>query len=182
MKNKEIIIDLLKTVQRAGIEDLISYLENSDFFEAPASTKYHLNEEGGLAKHSLNVYYNLKKMCSANISNDSIILVSLLHDLCKTGFYKKATRNIQNADGKWVAAQTYIVDEDLILGHGEKSVMIIQKYLDLTAEEMLAIRWHMGGFVPKEEQNHVSKVFNQCELAILLHIADLKSTYIDERM
>lgn len=182
MENKNIIIDLLRSTNRNGINNLISYLENSDFFEAPASSKYHLAEEGGLAKHSLNVYYNLKKISSSKIPSDSIIIAGLLHDLCKANYYKKSIKNMQNKEGKWVPTQTYIIDEDLVLGHGEKSVILIQKYLDLTTEEMLAIRWHMGGFTSKEEQKYVSKAFNQCELAILLHIADLKATYIDERM
>ena len=182
MEIKDAIINLLKSVERDGIEELISYLESSDFFEAPASTKYHLAEAGGLAKHSLNVYYNLKKICTSKISPDAIIIAGLLHDLCKINFYKKSTKNIQNKEGKWIPTQTYIVDDNFPIGHGEKSIMIIQKYLKLTDEEILAIRWHMGGFVSKEEQSYVSKVFNQCELAILLHIADLKATYIDERM
>ena len=182
MEKKNIIIDLLNSVNRSGMKDLILYLENSDFFEAPASSKYHLSEEGGLAKHSLNVYYNLKKLCTSKISDETIIIIGLLHDLCKANCYKKSVKNIQNKEGKWIPTQTYIVDDDFPLGHGEKSVMLIQRYIELTASEILAIRWHMGGFVPKEEQTYVSRAFNQCELAVLLHIADLKATYIDERM
>ena len=183
MENKDIIIEMLKTVNRPGIKELISYLENSDFFEAPASSKYHLAEEGGLAKHSLNVYYNLIKLCvNLDISNETIIIISLLHDICKANYSKKSAKNIQNKEGKWVPTETYILDDELPLGHGEKSVMIIQKFIKLTDDEIMAIRWHMGGFVSKEEQMYVSKAFNKSGLTVLLHIADLMATYIDERV
>lgn len=181
MEIKDTITKLLESVNRPGIKELISYLENCDFFEAPASTKYHLAEVGGLAKHSLNVYYSLKNLSGSKISLESLIIVGLLHDLCKMNCYKKSVKNIQNKEGKWIPTQTYILDDELPLGHGEKSVMIIQKFIELTDDEIMAIRWHMGGFVPKEEQSYVSKAFNQSVLAVLLHIADLKATYIDER-
>ena len=108
MENKDVIIEMLKSVNRPGIKELISYIESSDFFEAPASSKYHLAEEGGLAKHSLNVYYNLIKLCvSLDIPNETIIIISLLHDICKTNCYKKSVKNIQNKEGKWIPTQTY---------------------------------------------------------------------------
>ncbi len=178
MENKEMFISLLKKVQRPGIKELIEYLENSDFFDAPASTKYHLSIPGGLLQHSLNVYFNLKKMC--NLNEESIILVSLLHDICKANFYKEILKNQKNDSGEWEQVKSYIIDELFPCGHGEKSVIIVQKYIDLTPSEILAIRWHMGGFVPKEEQKSVNKAFNSCELAVWLHLADLKATYIDE--
>ena len=178
--NRNLIIELLKSVKRPGMGDLVSYLENSDFFEAPASTKYHLDIPGGLAKHSLNVYYNLKKMCGDIYDEDTIKIVSLLHDVCKANTYKKSTKNVQNEDGKWVIKQTYTVDDILPLGHGEKSVILIQTYIDLSVQEMLAIRWHMGSFEGKDNLRYLNNAFNQCKLAVWLHIADLKATHIDE--
>lgn len=177
---KDLFIDLLRETKREGIENLISYLENTDFFEAPASSKYHLSEEGGLLKHSLNVYYNLLKLNDSYYSKDTIIIASLLHDLCKANTYAKSFKNIKQTDGKWASVQTYTIDELLPLGHGEKSVILLEKYISLTAEEMLAIRWHMGGFESKDNYNRVNKTFEASKLAVLLHIADLKATYIDE--
>lgn len=177
---KQTFIDLLRSTKRAGIEDLIQYLENTDFFAAPASTKYHLSCEGGLLKHSLHVYYNLEKLCSHILPTDSIIIVSLLHDLCKANFYKKIQKNQKNKDGNWEVIDAYAVDELLPLGHGEKSVMLVQNYIKLTAQEILAIRWHMGGFEPKENYKSVNAAFQQSPLAIFLHMADLKATYVDE--
>lgn len=180
MDNKELIIKLLKETERPGIDKLISYLKSTDYFAAPASSKYHLCEEGGLAKHSLNVYFNLLKMAENKYSEDSLKIVALLHDICKINTYKKSTKNIQNKNGKWEPIQTYVVDNELPLGHGEKSVILIQKFIELTEEEILAIRWHMGGFEPKENLKYVSQAFSKCNIAVLLNLADLKATYLDE--
>ena len=177
---KELFINLLRETKRCGIEELILYLENSDFFEAPASSKYHMSQECGLLKHSLNVYYNLLKLNDNFYSKDVIIIVSLLHDLCKANTYVKSYKSIKNKTGKWESVQTYLVNELLPLGHGEKSVIIAEKYIDLTVEEMLAIRWHMGGYENKENYSKINQTFSISKLAVLLHMADLKATYIDE--
>lgn len=180
MEEKELFIELLRKTKRSGIEELIAYLENSDFFVAPASSKYHLSKEGGLLKHSLNVYFNLLKLNDWVYSEETIIIVSLLHDICKANTYVKSFKNVKNENGKWVSAQTYTVDDILPLGHGEKSVILLERFINLNAEEALAIRWHMGGFEAKENLKYVSQTFSRNELAVLLHIADLKATYIDE--
>ena len=90
---KEEFLELLKEVKREGIEELIKFLETSDFFKAPASTRYHGNYEGGLVEHSLKVYEILKHkvqncIMPINISEESIKIIALLHDICKTNFYK----------------------------------------------------------------------------------------------
>ena len=106
---KEEFLNLLKSVQREGIEKLITYLEKTDFFKAPASTRFHGNYEGGLLEHSLNVYHLLKEKVSQkpyseviSASDDTIILITLLHDICKTNYYTVDYRNKKNADGVWV--------------------------------------------------------------------------------
>lgn len=180
---KEQFIELLKATGRENIDLLIEWLEKeTDFFTAPASTKYHLSYEGGLLEHSLNVYYELMKEC--NVSNKdiltSIIIVSLLHDICKANYYKLSYRNVKNKEGKWVQEPYYSVEDAEPLGHGEKSVILIQKFIKLTDEEIMAIRWHMGGFEAKDNYIYLSKAFNQSELALKLHIADLKATYLIE--
>jgi len=189
--DKEIFIDLLKLTKRKGVNELINWLETStDFFTAPASTKYHLNEEGGLLKHSLNVCYELfSEMQPKDVLDgfvvsdegvDKIIIVSLLHDICKANYYTVKTKNVKNKDGKWVKEPYYTVDDQFPVGHGEKSVILIQKFIKLTDEEIMAIRWHMGGFEPKDNYQYISNAFGKCKLALQLHIADLKATYLDE--
>ena len=111
-------------------------------------------------------------------NNESIALVSLFHDICKIGFYTTELRN-SKVDGKWIKVPYYTVDDKFPMGHGDKSIIMLMEYMKLTDDEMLAIRWHMGLSVPKEEYNMMSKAFSQCDLAVYLHIADMKATYLD---
>lgn len=188
-KNTEEFISLLKSTERKGIDSLINWLKNStDFFTCPASTKYHLARKGGLLQHSLNVYNQLIKEIAIDCSEDEIpeemfseiIIVSLLHDICKANFYTVKEKNVKNKDGAWVKEPYYSIDDKFPLGHGEKSVILIQKFIDLTDDEIMAIRWHMGGFESKDNYQYLSGAFSKCQLALSLHIADLKATYIDE--
>lgn len=176
---KEQYIELLKISNRSGIDKLIEYLEETDFFTAPASTKYHLSKEGGLLEHSLNVYDELINEYGVSDNIGSLIIVALLHDVCKANYYTLSEKNV-NKNGKWVKEPYYTIDDQFPVGHGEKSVMIIQKYIELTEEEITAIRWHMGGFEPKESYSSLNKAFSKYPLALYLHIADLKATYIKE--
>lgn len=178
---KEEYIRLLESTKRNGIKQLINWLENTDFFTAPASTKYHLSKEGGLLEHSLNVYDELiNEYCSYLENNiSSLIIVSLLHDICKANYYSKGTKQVKK-DNEWISETYYFVNDQFPVGHGEKSVMIIQKFIELTDEELMAIRWHMGGFEPKDNYGSLSKAFSEYPLALYLHIADLKATYIKE--
>lgn len=178
---KEEFIRLLESTERKGIEGLIKWLESTDFFTAPASTKYHLNKEGGLLEHSLNVYDELVNECCSYLDNNtsSLIIVSLLHDICKANYYSVGTKKVKK-DNEWIDETYYFVDDKFPVGHGEKSVMIIQNFITLTPEETMAIRWHMGGFEPKENYGSLSKSFGEYPLALYLHIADLKATYIKE--
>ena len=180
MKDK--IIELLRSTNREGIEDVISFLEKSDFFIAPASTRFHGNYEGGLAEHSLKVYEILKskldkKEIDINVNNDTIIIVALLHDICKCNFYKVEYRNAKNERGDWEKVPYYTVDDTIPYGHGEKSVMMLTEYMKLTNEEKYAIRWHMGFSEPKEQYQTLGIAFKKYPLALLLFEADLESTY-----
>jgi len=177
---KEKFINLLKNTKREGIEDLIDYLENkTDFFKAPASTKHHLAKEGGLLEHSLNVYERLSTHLGYN--NPTVAIVALLHDICKANYYSVSTKNVKNDKGVWEQVPYYTVNDQIPLGHGEKSVIIIQRYIDLTLEEIMAIRWHMGGYEAKENYSYISKAFSNYPLALHLHIADLEAAYLDEK-
>ncbi len=179
---KEKFIELLKSTNRPGIEDLISFLEKTDFFTAPASTRFHGSFEGGLVEHSLKVYEILDYKAKNNvlkleIPDDTIKIVSLLHDICKLNFYKVDYRNAKNALGEWEKVPYYTIDDTIPYGHGEKSVMMISEYIKLTPEEKYSIRWHMGYTEPKELYNTIGSAYKKYPLALMMHEADLEATY-----
>ena len=180
---KHEIISLLNKVNRDGIDRLIEFLEKTDFFTAPASTRFHSNYEGGLADHSLNVYKELKGLTGNEWPEETIIIVGLLHDICKVNNYKVEMRNKKNPDtGVWFQEPYYTTDDLMPLGHGEKSVMLISEFIRLTKEELYSIRWHMGGYEPKENYSYISAAYYKYPLAVYTHMADLKATYIDEEI
>ncbi len=179
---KEEFIRLLRSTNRDGIEDLIQFLEKSDFYKAPASTRFHGSFEGGLLEHSMKVYEILKhkvknSVLDLNVSDDTLIIIALLHDICKANFYKVDYRNAKNERGEWEKVPYYTVDDTIPYGHGEKSVMMITEYMKLTVEEKYCIRWHMGFTEPKEVYNTLGQAFKKFPLALILHEADLESTY-----
>lgn len=179
---KDKYLKLLKSVQRDGMDKLISFIEKSDFFKAPASTRFHGSYEGGLLEHSLRVYEILKHkvqncIMDMQVSNDSIILIALLHDICKVNFYKVDYRNAKNEFGEWEKVPYYTVEDTIPYGHGEKSVMMITEYIKLTVEEKYCIRWHMGYTEPKELYNTIGEAYKKYPLALLTHEADLEATY-----
>ena len=184
---KERFLALYKeNITRDGADDLMEWLTTSDFFVAPASTKFHGSYAGGLLEHSLNVYDCLVEELDIldikeNYSAETVALVSLLHDICKVNFYKKGTRNVKE-NGQWVAKEVYEIDEKFPCGHGEKSVIILQNFMSLSAEEIFAIRAHMGGFDTsvKGGDYFISKIFERSKLSVLLHLADMKATYLLE--
>lgn len=179
---KEQFIELLKGIKREGINELIEFLEKTDFFIAPASTRFHGDYEGGLVEHSLKVYEILKHKVENNIekldvSEDTIKIVALLHDVCKANYYKVDYRNAKNSLGVWEKVPYYTVDDTIPYGHGEKSVMMITEYIKLTPEEKYSIRWHMGYTEPKELYNTIGAAYKKYHLALLTHEADLEATY-----
>lgn len=186
-EKKDAFLELCnRYITRDGHENLVSWLESSDFFTAPASTRFHGSHEGGLLEHSLNVYRCLRKEITQEGLEDAytcetIALVALFHDVCKANFYKKGTRNVK-VDGEWTVKEVYEIDEKFPCGHGEKSVIILQNFISLTAEEILAIRAHMGGFDAsvKGGEHFIGRIFERSKLALLLHIADMKATYMME--
>lgn len=183
MKEK-FISTVKRIIKREGIEDLLDYLETTDFYEAPASSMYHGNYKGGLVEHSLNVFSMLSgssSYASSEYSLETLAIVSLFHDLCKANTYKIEMRNVKE-DGVWKQVPFYKVNEEYPFGHGEKSVYLIMKHMKLTDEEALAIRWHMGGFdsAVKGGSYALSGAFNKSLLALELHLADMRATYILE--
>lgn len=179
---KEEFIELLKSTKREGIEDLINFIEKTDFFTAPASTRFHGDYEGGLLEHSMKVYEILKHKAKNNVTKmefaeDTLIIIGLLHDICKVNFYKVDYRNAKNERGEWEKVPYYTIDDTIPYGHGEKSVMMLTEYIKLTSEEKYCIRWHMGFSEPKEVYNSLGAAYKRYPLALLLNEADLESTY-----
>lgn len=190
MTNKERFIEIYKTkIHRDGSEKLLEFLlsRNSDFFEAPASSRYHGNYEGGLLEHSLNVYDCLKDYLSRervqktyhlNYNEETIAIVALLHDLCKINCYKQSMRNVKE-NGQWIQVPFYEFQDTLPYGHGEKSVYMISGYMRLKREEAFAIRYHMG-FAGNEDARNVGTAFEMFPLAFALSTADMEATYFME--
>lgn len=170
---KEEYINLLKGINREGMDKLIEFLENSDFFIAPASTRYHGAWEGGLLAHSMKVYEILKTKTE---DSDAVKIVALLHDICKVNYYKTDFRNVKN-NGVWEQVPYYTVEDTIPYGHGEKSVMMISEFIKLTPEEKYAIRWHMGFTEPKELYGTLGQAYKKYPLALLTFEADLEATY-----
>lgn len=180
-----------ENITRLGADKLLAWIESSDFFTAPASTRFHLSSPGGLLEHSLHVFERMKAICAneATItpgfnepSMETIAVCGLLHDICKANFYAVEMRNRKNDQGRWEQYPFYVVDDKLPYGHGEKSVYIISGFMRLSREEAMAIRWHMG-FSDNDFQGggySVGNAFDKFPLAVLLHIADLQATYLDE--
>lgn len=179
-------------IKRDGSEALLDFLEKSDFYNAPASTRFHSAEEGGLCAHTLNVFKRLKNLVELEemnnegfeISEESVAIAALLHDICKVNTYKVDFRNVKNKEtGTWEAVPYYTTEDKVPYGHGEKSVYIVSGFMRLTREEAMAINWHMGGFDQRARSGDftVSTAYTLHPLAVLLHTADLQATYLDEK-
>ena len=172
-------------VSRPGSEKLLAWLDTTDFFRAPASTRFHGACESGLVMHSLNVYHALReRYFEEGDSEETFAICGLLHDLCKANFYKPGTRNVKNeVTGQWEKVPSYSIEDAFPYGHGEKSVYLIERFMRLRTAEAVAIRWHMGGFDDSVRggSRAMGEAFYQYPLAVKLHLADLTATYLLER-
>lgn len=190
---------LLQSTKRDGIDSLIEFIRKSDFYTAPASTRFHSCHEGGLLEHTLNVYDRLVERYKDELWHDkingkpeNIIISALLHDLCKCYFYVTEYKNKKvysetgaksDSNGRfdWVSVPGFTVDDKIPYGHGEKSVMMIEEFIKLEPIERYAIRWHMGFTEPKENYNTLSAAIRKYPLVLALHMSDLESTYLMEK-
>ena len=190
--SKEQFIEIYnKYIKRDGASKLLDWLISTDFFVAPASTRFHSNIEGGLCAHSINAYNRFRKLIvseygedfSSVISEESIAIIGLLHDVCKVNYYEVDYRNVK-VDGTWTQKPYYKVNDDLPYGHGEKSVYIINGFLRLTREEAIAINWHSGGFDMRVMGGSLafSDAFYRYPASVLFHIADMQATYLNEKV
>ena len=189
-KKEEFIKVYNENITREGADKFLEYLlsSSSDFFTAPASTRFHGSYEGGLVEHSLNVYYCLRDYLSRErvkneygytCSEETIAIVALLHDVCKINCYKKGSRNVKDKNGVWQSVPTYDFQDEMPYGHGEKSVYIINGFMRLSREEAFAIRYHMG-FAGEENTRNVGTAFEMYPLAFALSTADMEATYFLE--
>lgn len=182
---KEIFVNQYQEhIKRRGADHLLEWLLSSDFFTAPASTRFHAAYEGGLVEHSLNVYkvFLKKHYVEGEDDPESVAICTLLHDICKAGFYEVSYRNRKNEAGQWEKIPFYTVNDRFPYGHGEKSVYLIERFMRLKNDEAMAIRWHMGGFddTAKAGSFALANAFEQYPLAVKVHLSDLEATYLCE--
>lgn len=206
-KNIQRFEELMSSISRPGIEALMQYLRTTDFYTAPSSTRFHLSCEGGLLQHSLNVYDCLCKKKGSPFwseilgreSEDTLKVVSLLHDFCKVKTYSKTTKNQKTydpakvaaaqpwqvkQDGKgsfiWETVDGYEIDNQIPLGHGAKSVIMLQHFIPLEKQEIYAIMWHMGFSGPKEDYNDIGAAIEKYPLVLALMEADMEAANVLE--
>ena len=191
---------------RDGGDRLLTFIRQSDFYTAPASTRFHLSEEGGLLQHSLNVYHCLMNKMNnptwANVLKNNeweIATVALLHDLCKTYYYDKELKNTKSYDpdvvasfgGRgvkhdakgdyvWTMAESYTYNNRFPIGHGAKSVFFIQQFIKLSMEEIACIYWHMGAYCGSDQWNELGDAYEKYPLALALHEADMEASHMLE--
>ena len=187
-KQKQEFLTLCReNIHREGLEDLLNWLQTerrSDFFTAPASTRFHGAYKGGLCEHSLDVYSMAKKAISAyglDLSEESVVISALFHDLCKVNFYKEDFRN-QKIDGVWQQVPCYIIEEKYCFGgHGSKSVFLVQQFMKLKTDEAAAINCHMGATSGGDSVRETSSAYQAFPLAWIIHVADEAATYLLDR-
>ena len=194
-QKKSYFISILTSVNREGINSVVEFLNKTDFFVAPSSANYHSNYQGGLLDHSLLVYLTameyrsviiaIKPELAEKLPEDSVIISTLLHDICKTCFYKQVQKWRKDENGSWESYLAYEIDDTFPIGHGEKSVIMLQNFgLKLTADEMIAIRFHMGSWDGALFTNDVKfsyqNAMNKCPLMPLVQYADSTSSLLFE--
>lgn len=179
-----------ENITREGADKLLDWLNKSDFFTAPASTRFHSAHLGGLCEHSVKAYYRFMQLLDVEydgeweekLTAESVAVIALLHDICKVNFYKVEERNVKE-NGEWVKKPYFAIEDTLPYGHGEKSVYIASGFMRLTREEAMAINWHMGGYDQRVLGGSyaLSDVFSKYPISLLFHISDLQSSFLDEK-
>ena len=194
-KNKERFLKELEVVKRPGMDKLLEYINKYDMFTAPSSTRYHLSVPGGLLQHSLNVLDALRSILHDNgdgtysyiiagveiakVTEENIVIMALLHDICKTNFYKQTLKHRKNREGQWEDYYGYEIDDRIPYGHGEKSVLMIETYIRLEPVERYAIRWHMG-FPEGNDKYTFGSAVEMYPIIWALHTADMLAAHCME--
>ncbi len=193
---KENFDKILSLIKREGVNELVEWLKNeTDFFSSPASTKYHGNFEGGLLIHSINVVrialhiFNLivKEKPELEYLRESVVISALFHDVCKANTYVKEKKWTKDSDNKWKEYDAWVVKDNLPLGHGEKSLYLLAKFIKLTPAEAMAIRWHMGAMEPSINFLNSPQSYSYYEafdhpLVLIIQTADLLSLLIEDKI
>jgi hypothetical protein len=183
---------LMKT-NREGIDKVLEFTRNTDFYVAPASGTYHSNYKGGLLDHSIVVYIMAMKYrdvmvqekpeLASQLTDEFVAIAALLHDICKTCFYTPATKWKKDSNGQWNSYSGYEINDTFPIGHGEKSVIMLQSIgLKLDTAEMLAIRFHMGFWNGEgnDLKYSMTRSLKMCPLVLLLQLADFSASTIFE--
>jgi len=183
--------EIFKDIKRDGAKELLTWLSSTDFFTAPASTRFHGNFAGGLLEHSVKVYERFIKMLEMEYgkawlekaeNRETAAVISLFHDVCKVNCYKTEMRNVK-VNGEWMSKPYFAFEDTLPYGHGEKSVYMISAFMKLTRDEAFAINWHMGGFDPRNDNHYiVADAFKLFPIAAIFHAADMLTSYLDEKV
>lgn len=194
MTDRERFEGALRATERAGVENVIGELDRLGFFTAPASTRFHLAVPGGLLRHSLNVYDQARVLgavetkirpdLAEKLPDASLAIAALLHDVCKADIYTEEIKH-RKVNGKWEDYTGYGVDfSGLPLGHGEKSVIRLLRWgLELTDDEMIAIRWHMHAWDLSESpdaRGNLNAASDMCPLLAILIAADGLASRLQE--
>ena len=188
-------LSIYENIRRPGADKLLAWLKSTDFFTAPAGAKHHGAHAGGLVVHSLNVWNRLREIACRDVldgrpdglpiqTEETVAILALLHDVCKVGVYHLEPGRWRNPEtGKWEDRQEYKFRDPFPLGHGEKSLYLITKHMDLTEEEALAIRWHMGAYdaAARSDLRDLSAAMAMTPWVWRLQEADMCATHIDER-
>ncbi len=199
--NKDLFQELChKYIKREGLDRILAYLDKTDFYDAPSSASFHLNEKGGLCRHSINVFQTALKLneqvatpaiqggdspFTETVDEESIAISTLFHDICKVKLYHEVQKWKKDDNGRWMSYPGYELKDDFPLGHGEKSCLMLSWYIRLKPEEMLAIRWHMGMFDMGENGSSLRYSFraamDKSPLVVLVQAADLLSANLLEK-
>ena len=199
----ETLLREVLTDETDKVEELITKLESSDFFYAPATTQYYGSYPGGLCEHSLQVLDNMLALGESlqlgeRVPYRSIVIVALLHEMCKMNKYELGFKNVKNhhpkgkltdGNGKfdWESVSTYQsrpLENRFVYGtDGETSEFMVRQFINLTLEESVAIMNYKGDSDGNQSRGtNLANIFGRYPLAALLHSADVLACFVNDKL
>lgn len=184
--NFDEFMTIVQSIQfKRNPDKFIQFLTQGDFFITVAARAHHDNVPGGLYNHSKKVFNSMRilnKVSKEKYSDQSLFYMSFGHDICKINMYKEKQQWYKDQNNKWQSKPGWQIVDDFPVGHGQKSIILMLKYVQLTKEQMLAIRWHMGGF-DDYVRDYIGRFTydaaqDMTPLTRMLHIADLMSVSV----
>jgi len=175
---KDLFESLLLSTKIEGIYKLICYLEDNGFYTAPASSQHHLSVSAGLLEHSINVFNVAKELpMSTDVDRNDLIISCLLHDVGKIGCFGKQMYlpNILKS-GEQSKAKPYETNKSIVLEHQDLSLIILSRFIELTNEQAIAIKFH-NGLYTKDGYTISGK---ETKLQMILHFADMWASRTEE--